>query len=287
MTRQEYIDALKAGLAGMPDDVVAKKIADYEQRFMDGAMYGRGADDVARDLGDPKKVAAEFRASMHMDAFVQQKSPRNLWRLLMSLLGLMIFNLFMVIPAFVFSAMLLVSYVVAAAFFVGGIALTASGLSGVDELVMNAPFDHVRIDASSSKHGGSSIQDIHIDTGKTARSGSSTSVHADPEAGSTAANVERESEHLQFGPYGVQINAESTPTSTASIASAEPLHETGKVSIDISNEEQWSATEQTWKGIGLIFGGIAILLLALVVTRYTLIGIKRYVMMNYAMLKNA
>ncbi|MFC3108048.1 DUF1700 domain-containing protein [Undibacterium arcticum] len=278
MTRQEYIDAVRAGLSGLPDDVVARKIADYEQRFMDGAIYGRGADDVARDLGDPKKVAAEFRASMHMDAFAQQKSPRNLWRLLMSLLGLMIFNLFMAIPAFVFSTLLFASYVIAAAFFAGGIALTASGLSGVDELVMNAPFDHVRIDASNSNHGDSSIQDIHIDSGK---------------AASAAANVERESEHLQFGPYGVQINAESTPTRaagavSATAASAEPQHESGRLSIGISNDDdQWSTSAQTWQGVGLIFGGIAIFLLSLVVTRYTVIGIKRYVMMNYSMLKNA
>ena len=258
MTRQEYLDALRAGLSGMPPDVVAGKIADYEQRFTDGAMFGRSADDVARDLGDPDKVAAGFRDSMHVVALVQQQSPpRDLWRLLMSLLGVTIFNLFMAIPAFAFSVMLLVSYVVAAASFAGGIALTASGLSGVDAMVMKAPFDHVRIDAS------------------------------------TAADVKHDSEHLQLGPYSVQIDAETIPARTAGVANpanatgAASLNESGKLRISIGNDDdEWEMSGQTWKGIGLIFGGIAILLLSLVVTRYSAIGIKRYVLMNYGLLKN-
>jgi hypothetical protein len=35
----------------------------------------------------------------------------------------------------------------------------------------------------------------------------------------------------------------------------------------------------------MVLGGIVLLLLSLVVTRYTLIGLKRYIDMNFALLK--
>jgi hypothetical protein len=38
-------------------------------------------------------------------------------------------------------------------------------------------------------------------------------------------------------------------------------------------------------GFGMVLGGIALFLLSLVVTRYTAVGIKRYVQMNFSLLK--
>jgi uncharacterized membrane protein len=40
-------------------------------------------------------------------------------------------------------------------------------------------------------------------------------------------------------------------------------------------------------GLGLIISGILLFLLNLVITKYTFIGIKRYVMLNYSIIKNA
>jgi hypothetical protein len=38
-------------------------------------------------------------------------------------------------------------------------------------------------------------------------------------------------------------------------------------------------------GFGLVLGGIVLLLLSLVVSRYTLVGARRYVEMNFSLLK--
>jgi uncharacterized membrane protein len=46
-----------------------------------------------------------------------------------------------------------------------------------------------------------------------------------------------------------------------------------------------SRTTQTLFGFGLVLGGIALFLLSLVVTRYTFVGIKRYIQMNFSLLK--
>jgi hypothetical protein len=46
-----------------------------------------------------------------------------------------------------------------------------------------------------------------------------------------------------------------------------------------------SRTTQTLVGFGMVLGGIALFLLSLVVTRYTVVGFKRYVQMNFSLLK--
>jgi hypothetical protein len=44
-------------------------------------------------------------------------------------------------------------------------------------------------------------------------------------------------------------------------------------------------TSQTVIGLGLVLGGIALCLVSLVVTRYTMTGLKRYAAMNVSLLK--
>ncbi|WP_229425025.1 MULTISPECIES: DUF1700 domain-containing protein [unclassified Massilia] len=139
MGKLEYLDQLKRAMLGLPPELQAKTLAWYEQRFVDGVNSGRREDEIGRELDDPKKVALTLRANTHMNAFAEQKNPANLLRMLVSVVGLLIFNLFMVIPAAVFGALLAALYVGAFGFYIGGIALTASGLAGANELVLDGP----------------------------------------------------------------------------------------------------------------------------------------------------
>jgi uncharacterized membrane protein len=49
--------------------------------------------------------------------------------------------------------------------------------------------------------------------------------------------------------------------------------------------DQASRTTQSLLGFGLVLGGILVLLLCLVVSRYTLIAARRYLDMNISLLK--
>ncbi|HEX8406778.1 MAG TPA: hypothetical protein VF670_19295, partial [Duganella sp.] len=49
--------------------------------------------------------------------------------------------------------------------------------------------------------------------------------------------------------------------------------------------DKGARTTQTAIGFGLILGGIALCLAGIVVTRYTVIGLKRYVAMNLSLLR--
>ncbi|MDN2696892.1 DUF1700 domain-containing protein [Janthinobacterium sp. SUN073] len=260
MNKQDYLDALRRALAGLPPDLVAKTLDYYEQTFIEGAAAGRSEHEIADDLGEPKKIALTLRSSTHRQAFEQKKTPVNLLRLLVSLVGLTIFNLFMVVPAAVYAALLAALYAVGLSFYLAGIAITASGLSGANELVLDGPLRHVFIHDDDGGEGG-----------------------------------ERRETRITIGDTGIEIDhvpgpLQSEPAepqrpgvSSRMMERAEALAGGGiRISTDMDRDAR---TTQTVFGVGMLLGGIAIFLLSLVVTRYTLIGIKRYIAMNVSLLK--
>jgi len=254
MNKQDYLDSLRRALAGLPPDLVAKTLDYYEQTFIEGAAAGRSEQEMADDLGDPKKIALTLRNSTHRQAFEHKKTPVNLLRLLVSLVGLAIFNLFMVVPAAVYAALLATLYALGLSFYLAGIAITASGLSGANELVLDGPLRHVF---------------IHDDDGGERR-----------ETRITIGDTGIEVDHL---PGPVKSEPEAPGASSRMMERAEALAGGGiRISTDMDRDAR---TTQTVFGVGMLLGGIAIFLLSLVVTRYTLIGIKRYIAMNVSLLK--
>lgn len=260
MNKQDYLDALRRALAGLPPDLVAKTLDYYEQTFIEGAAAGRSEHEIADDLGEPKKIALTLRSSTHRQAFEQKKTPVNLLRLLVSLVGLAIFNLFMVVPAAVYAALLATLYAVGLSFYLAGIAITASGLSGANELVLDGPLRHVFIHDDDGGEGGER-RETRITIGD------------------TGIEIDHVPGPLQRGPAEPQ----GPGVSSRMMERAEALAGGGiRISTDMDRDAR---TTQTIFGVGMLLGGIAIFLLSLVVTRYTLIGIKRYIAMNVSLLK--
>ncbi|WP_305823108.1 DUF1700 domain-containing protein [Massilia brevitalea] len=262
MGKLEYLDALKRAMLGLPPELQAKTLAWYEQRFVDGAAAGRLETEVARELDDPKKVALTLRANSHMAAFAEQKNPANLLRLCVSVIGLLIFNLFMAIPAAVFGSLLAALYVTALAFYVGGIAITASGLSGASELVLDGPLRHVSFGdggASERVRTRISISETGIaidDAGDETNAGADTA-----EAGAQAAESSR-----------VVRGAERVAGSSV------------RISTDMDEDARMT---QTVLGFALVLGGIVLFLVSIVVTRYAASGVRRYLQMNMSLLRGS
>jgi len=260
MGKLEYLDALKRAMLGLPPDIQARTLAYYEQRFVDGVAAGQGEPDVARELDDPKKIAMTLRASAHLDAFNEKKNPASLLRFAVSAIGLAIFNLFMIVPAVVYSALLFALYACALAFYLAGIATTASGLAGANELVLDWPSRFVTID----------------DDGR----GRQMRI----EIGDRGINVTQERPQLA-DPLPPDADADAGGRHSRALRGAEALADsTLRISTDMDAE---SRTTQTLFGLGLVVGGIALFLLSLVITRYTFIGIRRYVQMNRSLLKGS
>jgi uncharacterized membrane protein len=273
MGKLEYLELLKRAMLGLPPDVQAKTLGYYEQRFVDGINAGRSEQDVARELDEPKKIAMTLRANSYSAQFgaqsgaqsgaqpaalLDKRSPANVLRVLISGAGLAIFNLFMIIPAMVYSALLFALYVASLAFYLSGIAITASGLAGNSELLLDLPTRFVQIDADDPE-GKRQIR-VQIDD---------TGVHVHEEGMSPSAATADEAPDSRRN---------SRLRRGAEVVAGNTLHITTDMDAD-------SRTTQTLFGFGLVLGGIALFLLSLVVTRYTAVGIRRYIQMNFSLLK--
>lgn len=260
MGKLEYLDALKRAMLGLPPELQAKTLAWYEQRFVDGAAAGRLETDIARELDDPKKVALTLRANSHMAAFAEQRNPANLLRLCVSVVGLLIFNLFMVIPAAVFGSLLATLYVAALAFYVGGIAITASGLSGANELVLDGPLRHVAFGDSGQ-----------AERTRTRISISETGIEID-DAGADADQEAADADAAAAEPSRVVRGAERVAGSSV------------RISTDLDEDARMT---QTVLGFALVLGGIVLFLVSIVVTRYAASGVRRYLQMNMSLLRGS
>jgi len=264
MGKLEYLDALKRAMHGLPPATQAKTLAWYEQRFVDGMAQGRSEDSIAEELGDPSKVAVTLRTSTHMDAFAAKKNPANALRLLVSSAGLLVFNLFMAIPAAVYAALLITVYACALGFYVSGIAITASGLAGANELILDNPLHRIeRMEDGSERR-------------------TTTNSRTRVAIGDQGIQVYQEDPPEQ-SEAEAQAEADDMGKSERVIRRAEKVADTGiQITTDLDKE---SRTTQTVFGLSMVCGGILLFLLSLVVTKYTFVGLKRYLRMNLSLLR--
>ncbi len=282
MGKIEYLDALKRAMAGLPPEAQAKTLAYYEQRFVDSVNTGRSEEDVAKELDDPKKIAMTLRANTHMQAFATKRNPANFVRMTVAAVGLTIFNLFMVVPAMVYAALLTALYATGLAFYLSGTVITASGLSGANEIRLDGPFRHIFSDRVTERHDDGTTR-VRIGEG-------GIDISSDNEAESEAVSESAEAPvsvtippAAPDEPSAAAERDEGDKRSVRVIKRAESVASHGVlVSTDMDDD---SRVTQTVIGLALVLGGIILLLLSLVVTRYTFIGIKRYIDMNISLLK--
>jgi uncharacterized membrane protein len=357
MNKVEFTSTLKRALDGLPAETAAKTLAYYEQCFVNGAMAGRSEEEIAGELGDPRKIALTLRANSHLKTF--EKRPVNALRVLVSALGLGIFNLFMLVPALVYAALVACVYAAALAFYVSGIAITATGLAGANEVILDGPLsgliaelgDEVDFSAPSNRtriHIGE--HGIHItdepreeeeggdivasaaqagaaarDAGKTAaqqaaaaaRAAAQAATEAAAEAASDVASGEHETaqrarkavEQAAEAQVAAEAAADAATSAAAAQAEAQGPVDSRRDTTGEARErrrdtaigrgellarkglhitadlDESSRARQVLVGLGLVLGGIALFLVALVVTKYSWTAIKRYIQMNISLLK--
>lgn len=158
MGKLEFLDALKRAMTGLAPELQAKTLGFYDQRFVDGAAEGRSEEEIAKEFDDPRKIAMTLRANTHMQAFQAKKDPASFGRMLFAGIGLAIFNLFMVVPAMVYFSLLMALYACGLAFYLGGAVVTASGLSGANEIRLDGPLRNVIVLDDEEGHRGGDKQ---------------------------------------------------------------------------------------------------------------------------------
>ncbi|KQM21806.1 DUF1700 domain-containing protein [Novosphingobium sp. Leaf2] len=132
MKRNEFIRRLKAGLKGMPTDVVDEIVADYQEHFEAGAAEGRSEDEVAAALGNPSRLARELRFEAGLRNWKTEASPSSAWAAILAFMGLATIDILILLPIVlpILGVMFGLFVAVLACFIGGGFVLIAGPFSG-------------------------------------------------------------------------------------------------------------------------------------------------------------
>lgn len=120
MTQEEFIQKLRVELGSLPKHVVDEIVADYHEYFGDALAAGRSEADVVAALGDPIKLARELKAQATLRQWEARRSFGNLAKVIVSIAGLGLLQLFLLIPFMFYLLMLTVGYAVSGALAVAG-----------------------------------------------------------------------------------------------------------------------------------------------------------------------
>jgi uncharacterized membrane protein len=325
MNRFEYIATLKQAMEGMPADVIASTVTEYERRIAEASAAGKSEDEILAELENPHAVAAQRRATAQMQAFKQNKTPVNFFRLCFSLVGLMVFNLFLFVPALIYSVLLVCGYIAALACYGGGIVATSVAIAGVNEISLDnahavhaihadMPNQHVQIyvkdkDGSAkvetSEDGKVSAKVIAGTAGASTTAASAASTTGGNTASADAKAAPSKPE-ISIGSNSVRIRDENSNIKISGdddddTAFGDDEHglnfEAPGVHIynpRYSNHVFLNADElglsrpvQAMLGLGLTILGVIGFLLCLTISRYSILGMFRLAEMEFAVLKNA
>ncbi len=102
MTREKFLDDLRAGLRGLPQSEMDDIVSDYAAHFADAMNAGRSEVEIAASLGDPAHLANELGAEAKLQRWEISRSPRNFLRAGSAVIGLQAFNLFILLPVLAF-----------------------------------------------------------------------------------------------------------------------------------------------------------------------------------------
>ncbi|MBI3714323.1 MAG: DUF1700 domain-containing protein [Burkholderiales bacterium] len=141
MNRTEYMNTLAQELQSLPQSVIQDTLRHYEQKFTDGIASGKTEAELAASFPNPRLIAAQLRASQRFQHLKRDFNVGNFFGLMMAILGLMILNFFMLIPAFIAASFVFVAYLASLCVYGAGVVVLAVSLSGVESLQFKVPGD--------------------------------------------------------------------------------------------------------------------------------------------------
>lgn len=132
MTRNAFIQRLKAGLKGMPQDEIDDIVADYETHFEAGLAEGRSEEDVAAALGNPARLARELRFESGFRNWESARSPSSAWAAILAFTGLATIDILILLPIVIAVIGVVLAFFVAvlAVFVAGGFIFVAGPFTG-------------------------------------------------------------------------------------------------------------------------------------------------------------
>ena len=117
MNKKEFMGKLDNALTDIPKAEKKEVMRDYEDHFSIGLEKGRTEEEIAKSLGDPASIAKSITAEYSITRAKREPGIENIFRAIITVTGLGLFNLiFVLIPLIIAVELLFVAYIVAAVF---------------------------------------------------------------------------------------------------------------------------------------------------------------------------
>jgi len=97
MTKEKWIEELKSGLKGLSKEEIDEIIADYNEYFYDAMESGRSEEEITQALGEPKKLAKQFKADSTIKKAQADMNPKNVLKAIFAIVTLSVFNIVVMI----------------------------------------------------------------------------------------------------------------------------------------------------------------------------------------------
>jgi len=133
MNRLAFLTILHDGLAGLPERETDDILADYMSYFDEAVAAGRGEEEVAAALGDPRRLARELRAESGLRRWENHRSLGNSAAALLALGGLAAVDILFLLPLL---------FAVTLTMLVIGLIIFALGIVGVGLLLSLLKIGH-------------------------------------------------------------------------------------------------------------------------------------------------
>lgn len=128
LSKKEFLQSLKSGLKGLPDEEIDSILDDYKEHFDVAKSKKKRESTVVKSLGDPKQIAKQFKAEYVFKKAENKQSFGNISRAVFASVGLGFFNLVFTLGIFLGLVGTLIGLFAAAiGIFFGGIATMAAG----------------------------------------------------------------------------------------------------------------------------------------------------------------
>ena len=97
MNKDHYLKLLKRYLGHINNDEKQDILNEYETHFYSGKQEGKSEEQISQELGNPKSIAKELRATAAVERAKSNSSISNIFSAIIAVMGLSLFNFFIIL----------------------------------------------------------------------------------------------------------------------------------------------------------------------------------------------
>ncbi len=129
MDKKKFMSELKRNLKGLSKEDREEIIEDYEEHFEVGKKKKRKESEIAESLGNPKHLAKQAKLELLVSKAEEEKSVKNILRVVFATISLSFFNLVFVVGIFFGLLAVVISlFAVGFSIAISGLAVFISGI---------------------------------------------------------------------------------------------------------------------------------------------------------------